>query len=203
MGLGRSATALCVTPYILRCKLLERTSTRHQTCSKMCNSEVQKALPQNGSQSGASPTAKSEPDTSGQVTLPDSQAFKQKGNDLLKENKPKAAVQAYASALKAAAVEHVDDQERAVLLSNRSYAYLKSSLFVKVRKLNSSTSNKRSFSGTCHSSCCTMRDECSVHAAFTFGRRSPALRPKGMRDWRTSWHQHGQSPCTGWPRRYR
>ncbi len=70
------------------------------------------------------------------TTPPDSQAFKQKGNDLLKENKPKAAVQAYASALKAAAVEHVDDQEKAVLLSNRSYAYLRSNLFVKVSNLH-------------------------------------------------------------------
>ena len=99
---------------------------------KMCNPEAQKALPQIGSQSGAGPTAAGEADISGQVTVSDSHAFKQKGNDLIKENKLKAAIKAYKSALKAADVEHVDDQEKAVLLSNRSYAYIKCSLFVKV-----------------------------------------------------------------------
>lgn len=98
----------------------------------MCNLEAQKALPQIGSQSSTGPTAAGETDISGQVTVPDSHAFKQKGNDLLKKNKPKSAIKAYASALEAADVEHIDDQEKAVLLSNRSYAYIKCSLFVKV-----------------------------------------------------------------------
>ena len=134
LGLGRSATALYVTPYTLHSHCSKHTSSTYRLARKMCNPEVQKAQAQNGSQSGTDClTAVSEADTSRQVTLPDSQAFKQKGNDLLKDNKPKSALQAYASALKAAADEHVDDEEKAVLLSNRSYAYLKCNLFVKAR----------------------------------------------------------------------
>ena len=88
---------------------------------------------QNGEQSGAKSTAISTAEPSELATVSDSCAFKQQGNNLIKENKPKSAVKAYASALKAAAVEHVDDQEKAVLLSNRSYAYVRCSLFIKVR----------------------------------------------------------------------
>ena len=94
----------------------------------MCNATLKKILPQNGSQSDENSLAEN-PE---QVVVPDSHTFKQKGNDLLKENKPKAALKAYASALNAAAVEHVDDHEKAVLLSNRAYAHIKCNMFIKV-----------------------------------------------------------------------
>lgn len=59
-------------------------------------------------------------------------ALKQKGNELLKESKPKAAIKTYTSALEAAAVEHTDDQERAVLLSNRAFAHITCRQYIQV-----------------------------------------------------------------------
>ena len=58
--------------------------------------------------------------------------FKEKGNCLLKEGKPKAAVKAYTSALQNAALQQLDDQQKAVLLSNRSIAYITAHLNAKV-----------------------------------------------------------------------
>jgi hypothetical protein len=59
-------------------------------------------------------------------------ALKQKGNQLLKENKPKAALKAYNSALEAAAEGHMDGQQLAVLHSNRASAYIRCAQYVKV-----------------------------------------------------------------------
>ena len=58
--------------------------------------------------------------------------LKEKGNCLLREGKPKAAVKAYTSALQNAALEQLDDQQKAVLLSNRSIAYITAHLNAKV-----------------------------------------------------------------------
>jgi hypothetical protein len=59
-------------------------------------------------------------------------ALKQKGNQLLKENKPKAALKAYNSALEAAAEGHLDGQQLAVLHSNRAFTYIRCGQYVKV-----------------------------------------------------------------------
>ena len=59
-------------------------------------------------------------------------ALKQKGNQLLKENRPKAALKAYESALEAAAEGHLDGQQLAVLYSNRAFAYIRCGQYVKV-----------------------------------------------------------------------
>ena len=58
--------------------------------------------------------------------------LKETGNCLLKEGKPKAAVNAYTGALQSAVLEQLDDQQKAVLLSNRSLAYVKAHLNAKV-----------------------------------------------------------------------
>ena len=58
--------------------------------------------------------------------------MKERGNCLLKEGKFKGAVKAYTSALQSAALEQLDDQQKAVLLSNRSLAYVKTHLNAKV-----------------------------------------------------------------------
>ena len=59
-------------------------------------------------------------------------ALKQKGNQLLKENKPKSALKAYDNALEAAAEGHLDGQQLAVLYSNRAFAYIRCGQYVKV-----------------------------------------------------------------------
>ena len=58
--------------------------------------------------------------------------LKETGNRLLKEGKPKAAVKAYSGALQDAAIEQLNDHEKAVLLSNRSLAYVRAHLSAKV-----------------------------------------------------------------------
>ena len=58
--------------------------------------------------------------------------MKETGNRLLKEGKPKAAVKAYTGALQNAALEQLDDHEKAVLRSNRSLAYVRAHLNAKV-----------------------------------------------------------------------
>ena len=58
--------------------------------------------------------------------------LKERGNCLLNEGKPKAAVKAYTDALQNAALDQLDDQQKAVLLSNRSAAYVKAHLNAKV-----------------------------------------------------------------------
>ena len=58
--------------------------------------------------------------------------LKERGNCLLNEGKPKAAAKAYTGALQSAAREQLDDQQKAVLLSNRSLAYLRAHLNAKV-----------------------------------------------------------------------
>ena len=59
-------------------------------------------------------------------------ALKQKGNQMLKENKPKAALKAYESALEAAAEGHLDGQQLAILSSNRAFAYIRCGQYFKV-----------------------------------------------------------------------
>ena len=58
--------------------------------------------------------------------------LKERGNCLLGEGKPKAAIKAYTSALQNAALEQLDDQQKAVLLSNRAIAYISAHLNAKV-----------------------------------------------------------------------
>ena len=58
--------------------------------------------------------------------------LKERGNCMLKEGKPKAAVKAYTGALQNAALEQLDDHGKAVLLSNRSLAYVRAHLNAKV-----------------------------------------------------------------------
>jgi len=109
-----------------------------QTAERMCNPELQRPLQRKGSLCDHDVNAVDKSETSDQPAIPNSQVFKQKGNEHLKESKPKAAVTAYSSALEAAALEQLDDHEKAVLLSNRSFAYIKCNLFVKVTPVSHS-----------------------------------------------------------------
>ena len=99
------------------------TSTSHGSSQEKESTQSVSTLATNDPANGAS--------SSPSIAISVSE-FKERGNLLLKEGKPKAAVKAYTSAMQSAALEQLDDQQKAVLLSNRSAAFIRAHLNAKV-----------------------------------------------------------------------